>query len=300
MLNVVLLNWNKPHQTHSSIDRLVQWELPLHLIVVDNGIHSFSESREWLNKKHVVISHIASSTNMGFSGGNNLAFRKILTASESEFSNSPILLLNTDAQIFEGDCRILIDSVERNKNIAIAGPAMVESNKTYFGGRDIVRNVVTRNPIAPKTIDRTLIDVKYVPGAVAVINPKALREVGLFDEDYFFSGEVADWCARANLAGWRCVILPHCTAQHEIHADDPNRDSLYQYYSLRNRFTYIHKHKPFPVFYWKMIWIMRSLKMVIGAILRFQSLRRRALAQALLDGLRHKAGQAPSNLYVHS
>jgi len=64
----------------------------------------------------------------------------------------------------------------------------------------------------------------------------------LLDEDYFFSGEIADLCYRASKKDLKNVVFPEWICRHSPE-DSALRSYVYKYYSLRNRFLFIKKHK---------------------------------------------------------
>ena len=71
------------------------------------------------------------------------------------------------------------------------------------------------------------------------------EQIGLLDEEFFFSGEIADFCKRARNGGHRVCVDLEVEARHDA-SDTPQtrRETLYVYYSLRNRFLYAKKHYP--------------------------------------------------------
>ncbi len=46
------------------------------------------------------------------------------------------------------------------------------------------------------------------------VRRKAMDEVGLLDEDFFFYGEDIDWCRRFRDAGWEVVFYPEAETIH--------------------------------------------------------------------------------------
>lgn len=56
--------------------------------------------------------------------------------------------------------------------------------------------------------------VDVLGGCFWMVRRKALDEVGLLDEDFFFYGEDIDWCRRFHDAGWDVVFYPASEAIH--------------------------------------------------------------------------------------
>ena len=143
---------------------------------------------------------IRSAVNLGYGGGNNLGIKRALTA-KLEY----VLLLNTDAEISPAGVSRLLARLATHPEISIIGPVIHEGNgratQLLVGGRDIARHSSTRIAVPPGDLkhlpDYPIHQVDYVSGTVFLARGRVLQEIGLLDEDYFFSGEVADFCKRA-------------------------------------------------------------------------------------------------------
>ena len=285
-LPVVILNWNSAAQTAACAASLHTWQrLRPRLVVVDNA----SRPEERWRDPAAHLLHNAE--NRGYAGGNNTALRDLLAA---EPTPPFVLLLNSDARLEEDAAEALVRLLEAHPEAAIAGPLLRECSgaqaRASLGGRSIAWHVQTRiwQEPAPGAMDPRPVD--YVPGTVALLRVEALRQVGLLDEAYFFSGELADWCTRARRAGWTCLILPTAQAAHHTHADSPLRDTLYFYYSLRNRFRFVRKFHPALQVLLTPAWTLAGLLLILQALARGRRGRARAVALALADGLRGRFG----------
>ncbi|MDP2989467.1 MAG: hypothetical protein Q8O57_02750, partial [Kiritimatiellota bacterium] len=154
--------------------------------------------------------------------------------------------------------------------------------------RDIARHLGTRHecpaPDLPALIaTHRLLDVDYVPGTVALVRAEVFRTVGLFDEDYFFSGEMADFCRRAGEAGYASAVCTRAWATHE--PGGGARSTLYRYYTLRNRFLYIRKFHPSRRTLFACLWSAVGLAMVARSLIQGRPAEARAAWRALRDGL---------------
>ncbi len=148
------------------------------------------------------------------------------------------------------------------------------------GGRDVAWHADTHLHAIPSPEPYP---VDYVPGTAILIRADLFKTLGLLDETYFISGEIADFCLRARRQGARMLIDPHVTVYHDQGRSSELRVAFYTYYFLRNRFLFVGKF--YPHLRWLLIprWTMFGLVSVTGSWLRGQ--RRRA--RALLLGLRH-------------
>jgi len=70
--------------------------------------------------------------------------------------------------------------------------------------------------------------------AVGLYRRAMLQDVGLFDEDYFFTFEDLDLCLRARRAGYRSVAVAGALAYHEGSASIGPRSPRRVYFAARN------------------------------------------------------------------
>ena len=61
-----------------------------------------------------------------------------------------------------------------------------------------------------------------------------LREIGLFDEDFFMYYEDVDLSFRAQLAGWKIRYTPHAIAYHKVGASSDKVPGLAVYNTFKN------------------------------------------------------------------
>jgi GT2 family glycosyltransferase len=139
--------------------------------------------------------------------------------------------------------------------------------------------------------------VDYVSGTVALLRLSVLREVGLFDEEYFFSCEMADLCERIKRSEYECMIHPKAKAWHDMEMASSLRNTLYLYYSLRNRFLFIRKFRKKHEFKLRYRWMFVGCKAMIRAGVTGQPAMVRAVAYAMWDGIVGRFGKR-NDLFV--
>lgn len=279
-LGVLLLNWNNEENIQTHIKKLTHWKTPPSIIIVDNA--SKKEISSIISHTDPEVQVIRSPINRGFSGGNNLGFLSFLNDGY-EF----ILLLNHDANISEEIVSILLEEMRRDTNIGVIGPRTQEETKWYAGGRNIAHYPNTRIPYDPSGPLLRIVD--YLPGAACIIRGSALKKAGVFDERYFFSGEMADLCERIKKTGYSCVIHTGVGITHNIGENTPMRERIHLYYSVRNRFLFIRNHEQyFRV--WTVFWIIFASGLAIGSIIRQKPHSARAALLGIRDGLMGRYG----------
>ena len=292
-LMIVCLNWNDEARTLQCIRSLRGWTtLNPRILVVDNESTDASHARlsAELDPEELTCSTI----NLGYSGGNNLGIKRALSE-KSDF----VLLLNSDAEVAESAIAALVNRLESHPEISILGPVIVEQNadtsKCIVGGRDMAIYPVTRLIAEPDSFSSVigfpLNEVDYVPGTVFLARGELFSSVGLLDEEYFFSGEIADFCKRARDLGHKACVDLEVSATHVIDQEERDlRNSLYLYYSLRNRFLYISKHYPEERISKTLTWLKTGLRRFLGALINRDTSGARAVFLAIQDGLLNRFG----------
>ena len=235
---VILVHWKDRNQTKICLEKVLTWSRIKPIIYLVQNEQSEDQFAEYTG-----INSILSERNLGYGGGNNLGLKQAIH--QARYS----LLLNTDASIDEAEVELLIETMKSNATIFSTGPVLEEYSednaRLYYGGRDIATHLNTRMEVDDAGIiskSPVWIKVDYTIGTILLLDNRKLESVGLFDTDYFFSGEVADLCYRASRAGYLPTTSINAVGKHML--DNVNkRNTMYKYYNLRNRGLYIVKHK---------------------------------------------------------
>ena len=230
---------------------------------------------------------ICSKENLGFAGGTNLGIQ-----AAQEQSNAPMLLLNNDAIIDETDAARLLQTLQEHPEIGVIGPLLFTPDKQTLiavGGKNPVLHHKTRVLEIPT--DKTILPVDYVIGAAALIRSEVFSQVGLLDEDYFFSIEVADLCKRAKKQGYTIATDIRACAFHELNRSSRFRNTLYVYYSIRNRFIYIRKFYKLLKVPLISFWAFYSLALFTKLQMTQKVPTARAVRLGLTDGLQQRYGR---------
>jgi GT2 family glycosyltransferase len=286
-VGVVVLNWHAAEDTKRCLLQVKSWsKVPMScsatLWVVDNA--SWDDEMESLRRGHPDVSFLKSAVNRGFAGGCNMGIR-----AASESGCEAILLLNNDATLDRNSFDSMSATLASNQNIGVVGAVVTDGERILSaGGRDIAMHVVTH--IRPRHPPQGLLDVDYVPGTAALIRREAFDAVGLYDEDYFFSGEMADFCLRTRRCGLRCVVDPNARTSHDLKRSAALRDTLHVYYSIRNRFLYVKKHYTDRRAALFLRCAARGGYAAAVALARGQRRRARAITLGVIDGLQGRFG----------
>jgi GT2 family glycosyltransferase len=286
-LAVIILNWNAAADTVRCARYVAAWKR-LHptIWVVDNG--STDGSVEVIARECPDVRLIPNSDNLGFAGGTNRGIIHALSAGDA-----PILLLNNDAFIEEEDVIKLVARLQTDKQIGFIGPLLFDADQKdrllAAGGRNPVRYHHSHIYELPASEPLRVVD--YVPGTVLLGRPELFRTVGLLDEDYFFTMEVADLCLRARQHDYISAIDTRARAFHALSCRPSHlRETLYVYYIIRNRFLFIRKFYPNLKLFFYSFWTLYSLALSVKVQLSGQPATARAIRLGLRDGLRGRFG----------
>ncbi|MEI6840985.1 MAG: glycosyltransferase family 2 protein [Methanomicrobiales archaeon] len=283
-LAIIILNWNNATATIHCLSLISRWStVQAEVIVVDNG--SFVEDISKIQQAGQPYRFICNQRNLGYAGGNNVG---ITFALNEGFPF--IMLLNSDAIISEQCVIKLLECLEHGPDMGVVGPLLEEQGIVYSGGRNIGIYSNTRIRQSPQKRNGKLVPVNYVPGTVFIAKGEIFKTVGLLEEEYFFSGEVADFCQRVHKAGFTCNVFSGCRATHLPDPDSGVRESLYNYYILRNRFLFIRRNFPYLKYFLFFRWIAGGTLQVLLAFLTGRRERARATWFGLNDGMSGKFG----------
>ncbi len=250
-LGIIILYWKNKSLSLKLLNQLFEWKLRDTVLVL---VQNETEQDNFPETTNPNLIKICSSENTGFGGGMNLGFEEL-----NKHSVDYTLLLNADIEIDKAVVLQLTEYLIEQPNTFAVGPKIVETfngeTKHYIGGRNIAQFVNTRIEANATHQLNESFSVDYVIGAVILLNHHHLQKTGFFDEDFFFSGEVAELCYRANQKGYTCATLANNIAYHYLE-EATLRDSLYKYYNFRNRFLFMSKHLSQKKYLRKWYWII--------------------------------------------
>jgi GT2 family glycosyltransferase len=196
------------------------------LIVVDNASDDGTADEVVSRFPGAVV--IRNTDNVGFGAANNQAFDIARGAAW--------LLLNPDAVVEPGAIDALLQALAEDPRLAVAGPGVrgagigeAESAGMLPGIRSLAGHFLFLNRLMPagaggafrgfQTRGRPSVStdhVEWVSGAVMLVRPSAIREVGGFDPSIFMYGEDLDLCGRLLARKWRIGLVPGARASHAI------------------------------------------------------------------------------------
>ncbi|MDQ4070030.1 MAG: glycosyltransferase [Actinomycetota bacterium] len=236
---VVMPTWNALAYTRACVAALrSRTEHPAwRLVVVDNG--STDGTVEWLRTVDGVAV-IANPRNLGFSKACNMG---IAAASGDE----DVVLINNDVEIL--DPRWLTSMQEAaygSPHVGVVGCRLVDGEGLIshlgsfmppialfgqqMGGQELDINQARR--------DRTVESVVF---AQVYLARACIDRTGVLDEEFFSYFEDADYCVRAQRAGFRVLFAGEVTSVH--HGNVSTRENRVDFWSMFNRSQRVFERK---------------------------------------------------------
>lgn len=222
-VSFVIVTWNaKEHVSECLRSLRENYRAPAEIIVVDNA--SLDGTAERVRKDFPECRLVETGANLGFAKGNNVGIARA--------TGKYLFLVNSDVKILPGCVESLLELMESNPDVALAGPQMQ-------GADGSVRRSTMRFPTLWNSLCRALAldtifprssifagylmgdfdhrrsrDVEILNGWFWVVRQEALQQVGVLDERFFMYGEDMDWSYRFRKAGWRNVFCAESAAVH--------------------------------------------------------------------------------------
>ncbi len=267
----IVLNWNGLDDTLACVDSLARVPYTnLHVVVVDNG--SRQSPRASIEGAHPTVDVIENARNLGYAGGNNVGIRHAL-AQGAEF----VWVLNNDTTVEPDSLRNLVETALRHPQAAAVGGKVLRADRPDILWMAWGRVTWRQSLIAldgRNQPDRGRYDVEravpWLPGCSILFRAEALRQVGLFDEEFFAYHEDVEWAARAHEAGRELWFTGTARIRHAAHGSSGGEEyygGFRKYLSARNSVLYAKRHgRP---------WQMALMAGAILLTLPFQFARRR-------------------------
>lgn len=246
---------------------LKKQSFPLEIVVVDNG--STDGSQELLKEGYPEVVLIELDENTGFTGGVNIGIEYAMQE-KAEY----VLLFNNDAEAHRDWAKYLIEAADEHREAGIITGKLMRSDKKHIDSTGDFYTVWGlpfprgRNELDQGQYDRA----EYVFGAsggASLYRISALREFGLFDQDYFAYFEDVDISFRAQLRGWRVWYEPRAKAYHHIGGTSSKLGDFARYHSTKNFLLVYARNMPLKL-YLKYIplYLLQFLRMLLSSTLR--------------------------------
>ena len=225
-LAIVIVNYNTEQLLDNCLRSVYKADKPrggLQVVVVDNG--SADGSVKMVEKKYPQVDLVVSRKNLGFAKGNNVGVEKV----DAKF----ILFLNSDTVVRQ---YALVKPLKYIKNHPKVGAITVKlflkdgsidfdnhrglptpwvAFCKLFGLSSLFPHSIFFNGyhLGFRNIDR-IHSIPVAAGSFMIMPTRLFKDIGEWDETYFFYGEDIDLCYRITQAGYRIIYYPKVSTLH--------------------------------------------------------------------------------------
>lgn len=229
-VSVIVTNWNGKPWLSRCLDSLRSQRYErLKTILVDNG--STDGSVDFVRQRYPEVQVMALPVNVGFAAANNRALRR---------ADTPyVALLNNDAVADSLWLSELVGALERHPEAGFAASKMLflENPERVDRAGDAYTTAGAAFLRGRWADSRDYSREEWVFGAcagAALYRMAMLRDIGLFDEDFFILYEDVDLSFRAQLRGYRCLFVPGALVYHGGASTIGHDSPLSVFYGHRN------------------------------------------------------------------
>lgn len=239
LLSIIIPNWNGARFLRTCFDALRgQTYQNLEIILVDNA--STDESGEITQAEYPEVHWLGLAENRGFTGACNAGIELA--------KGDLVCLLNNDTEVDPAWAEAIMSAFARHADVG-----SVASKMLLFDQRDHIHTTgdffTTDGRAGNRGVwqkdEGQYEQEEYVfsaCGGSAVYRKTMLDEIGILDDDFFFSGEDVDLGWRAQLNGWRCLYTPQAIVYHHLKATGGGVTA--SYYDGRNLIFILVKNYP--------------------------------------------------------
>src|SRR5208282_503066 len=251
-LSIVIICWNDLKVIANCLKSIFDEtnHFDFEVIVSDNG--STDGSVEFIRERFPEVQIVENNANLGFAKGNNAGIR----VAQGEY----ILILNPDTVILNRALEKLVAFADRHPEAGAFGCRVLNSDGSYQGPArpfptiwaDWVAALCLRRLeyLSPVFVSDTYTTWKgdteqvidWQSGCCVMFRSSLLKQVGGFDEQFFYHFEEVDLCRRIWNAGCQIVYTPEAVVTH-LGGQSVNRFPLrFELVKLRSRYLYYYKH----------------------------------------------------------
>ncbi len=219
---------------------------------------------ENLNAIEAIATVLTPGTNLGFTGGANLAAR-----AAAEAGATHLLLTNLDVEILSNELLAKLEAAFVGRpDATFVSPSVAlwpDTSLVWYRGAHIARPIwVSRHPGINRPFhgpSQGVVRTGYFAGCCALIDLARFNELGGFDEGLFMYYDEAELSLRADAMGWHCYLVDEPLLAHEKdgRAFTPNES----YWHARNSALLLNRFEHGPRRYVGKLgqWLMAPVQM---------------------------------------
>jgi len=188
---------------------------------------------------------IKNGKNYGFAEGNNIAIRYALKVLNPEY----VLLLNNDTVVDKNFVGGLVMVAKQSNQTGVVGPVVFHYGQPaqhqesagricmWTGRRSFIHSTDPYNTTDFAT------NVDFVSGVCFLVHTEVVKEVGMFDPEFFAYVEDVDWCYRICQKGYHVIYTNKATIWHKgSSSTGGGYNQTVMYYIFRNNLLFMRKN----------------------------------------------------------
>ena len=251
-LSIVIICWNDWKVIENCLSSISETthRIEYEVIVSDNG--STDGSVEKVKAQFSAVRMVENGANLGFAKGNNAGIR--------EATGEYVLILNPDTIVHEGSLDRWIEFADRHPGAGAFGCRVHNPDGTYQRSarpfptisRQLVAGLGLRflgrfnYPVLSDNYEgwrgNTEREVDWQSGCCILVRGALLRELGGFDERFFYQFEEVDLCRRVWSSGYRIRFTPAVSITHLGGQSVGRFPVRFAIEICRNGYRYFYKH----------------------------------------------------------
>lgn len=314
---IIIVTWEKKEHVLRLLDTLNDLDYDNYdIIVVDNA--STDGTSEAVTAAYPGVHLIVNPENLGGTGGFNTGIKHALGKGVYEY----LWLLDNDVEVDKESLRELVGVLESSQEIAVAGSAMYDLTDRdkfleagYFIELTKGRFRDDKKSISDNEEGKGFNIVDSVSSCSLCVSTEAIRDVGIWDENYFIYCDDVDWNVRFGEKGYKVASVPGSKIWHVPWLFKIGFNTAY--YANRNMLYLMSKHLPLPkrapaLLYKELSILLLSLKLLISgdyfnSVLTLKSVidffdgrLGKFEDQGYLENLKNAAGERPYTLWTET
>lgn len=195
-LTVIIVTFNSAKIIQSCLEKINLKKYRTIIVDNDSNDETLEIVKNFIDEKNIV----KLTNNAGYGRANNIGLKMVKT--------KYALVLNPDAYIFENDISKIIEVMNKNDQIAIAGaiPFKLLDDKEQA--------LIDVSLIRKKNECEEFYYTKFLTGASLFFQIKAFKKIGFFDEKFFLYCEDNEICKRVIKNGYKNALIKNSKFYH--------------------------------------------------------------------------------------
>jgi hypothetical protein len=248
-LSIVIICWNDLRVIRDCLRSVYEGThvTDFEVIISDNG--SVDDSVEFVRRHYPKVRVVENQQNLGFARGNNAGIR----AARGEY----VLILNPDTIIHDGSLDKLVEFADRHPEAGAFGCRVLNPDGTYQVSARLFPTVwrywVSALGLSkvsslfiyeeyPRWRGDTERPVDWQSGCCVMFRGDLLKELGGFDEQFFYHFEEVDLCRRVWNADRPILFTPKAVITHLGGQSVGRFPVRFEIEKHRSRYRYFYKH----------------------------------------------------------